>query len=63
MAKTLVIKGANFSANKVDTVELFARFYEEQLGKPLDDVQEGIVAGVVREVENDYASGGEGAAR
>lgn len=49
--------------DKVDALELFARFYEEQVGKPLDDVQEGIVAGVVREVENDYASGGEGAAR
>ena len=35
----------------MDTVELFAQFYEEQYGAPLDDIQKGIVGKVVRLVE------------
>ena len=37
---------------KIDTVELFARFYEEQLGKPLDDIQRDLVTKTVRQVED-----------
>lgn len=43
--------------DKVDTVELFARFYEEQLGKPLDEVQVDIVSKTVRAVKDAYAKG------
>ncbi len=34
--------------DKVDAADLFAQFYEEQVGKPLDEVQVGIVAKAVR---------------
>lgn len=36
--------------DKVDTVELFAQFYEEQLEQPLDEIQRDLVTSVVREV-------------
>ena len=52
--------------DRVDTVELFAQFYEEQLEKPLDDIQHTIVSKVVRSVEDSLARGskdGEGGAR
>ena len=49
--------------DKVDAIELFAQFYEEQVGKPLDDAQQGIVEKVVRSVEGDFAASGEGGAR
>ena len=52
--------------DRVDTVELFAQFYEEQLEKPLDDIQHTIVSNVVRSVEDSLARGskdGEGGAR
>ena len=52
--------------DRVDTVELFAQFYEEQLEKPLDDIQHTIVSKVVRSVEVSLARGskdGEGGAR
>jgi len=39
--------------DKVDTVELFARFYEEQLGVPPDEIQHDIVSKVVRAVESE----------
>ena len=49
--------------DEVDAIQLFAQFYEEQVGKPLDEIQEGIVADIVRDVESAYATGVEGAAR
>lgn len=47
--------------DKVDAVDLFARFYEEQVGKPLDDIQHDIVAQVVRDVDAASAAGKGGA--
>ena len=52
--------------DKVDTLELFARFYEEQVGKPMDDLQRDIVARAIRSVTADHVRGdaaGEGGAR
>ena len=68
MAKAAQLKRvrAAVDPDQLDTVELFARFYEEQMEKPLDDVQHGIVAKVVRTVEQACArgaDGGEGGAR
>ena len=39
------------------TVELFARFYEEQVGKPMDEAQEEIAARVIRAAEESHARG------
>lgn len=58
--------------DKVDAVELFARFYEEQVGSELDEEQHTLVARVVREAQEHWARGtsraesataGEGGAR
>ena len=52
--------------DKIDTVELFARFYEEQTGKEMDEIQRGIVAKAVNAVKASApgdADGGEGGAR
>lgn len=46
--------------DKMDTVELFGQFYEEQLGKPLDEVQRDIVSATVRSVESAHARGSKG---
>ena len=40
---------------QLDTVELFARFFEEQAGKPMDEAQRKIVADVVREAQEEAA--------
>ena len=53
---------AAIDPDKVDTVELFGRFYEEQLEKAMDDVQHEIVAKVVRTAEEEYARGLDGEA-
>ena len=42
------LKRAVVDPDKIDTVELFAQFYEEQLERPLDDEQREIVSKVVR---------------
>ena len=47
--------------DKVDTLELFARFYEEQAGKPMDDLQHEIVAKAIRSVQSDDRARDEGA--
>jgi hypothetical protein len=39
--------------DKLDTVELFAQFYEEQIGKPLDDIQLSLVKATVTTIESD----------
>ena len=52
--------------DKVDTVELFAGFYEEQLGAAMDEEQRALVQKVVHAVEQRHArgeDGGEGGAR
>ena len=51
--------------DKVDTVELFERFYEEQVEKPVDDVQHEIVSKVVSAAEEASSRGldGKGNAR
>ena len=51
--------------DKVDMAELFARFYEEQTGRALDDEQTRIVADAVQAVQAGRAQddGGEGGAR
>lgn len=49
--------------DKLDTIDLFSTFYEEQLGKPLDDVQLSLVKKVVRAVEGTRPSDGEGGDR
>ena len=36
---------------KLDTVQLFATFYEEQAGEPMDDQQKQLVASLVRQIE------------
>ena len=41
--------------DEVDTVQLFAQFYEEQLGQPLDDIQKDLVTKTVRQVEEAHA--------
>lgn len=46
--------------DKADTVELFAGFYEEQAGKPMDEVQSDVVARTVRAVEGGRAAGAAG---
>lgn len=46
--------------DEIDMVELFARFYEEQAGSPMDDMQESIVSRIARKVEEEYARGGDG---
>lgn len=43
--------------DKVDMVELFARFYEEQVGKPLDEVQSAIIEDASRKVDSAIARG------
>jgi len=47
--------------DKVDTLELFARFYEEQAGKPMDGLQREIVAKAIRSVQSDDRARDEGA--
>ena len=37
--------------DKLDTVQLFARFYEEQAGEPMDEEQRSFVQAAVRAVE------------
>ena len=37
--------------DKLDTVQLFARFYEEQTGEPMDEEQRSFVQAAVRAVE------------
>ena len=57
---------ATLDPDKVDTVELFARFYEEQLQTPMDEKQRAIVSRIVRAAEGERARGtdaGEGGAR
>ena len=49
--------------DKLDTVDLFSTFYEEQLGRPLDDVQLSLVKKVVRAVEGARPSDEEGGDR
>ena len=46
--------------DKLDTVELFAGFYEEQVGAPLDDVQESFVRKTVNSVQEHHAKGADG---
>ncbi|MBO4365754.1 MAG: exonuclease SbcCD subunit D [Eggerthellaceae bacterium] len=41
--------------DELDTVQLFGQFFEEQVGKPLDEVQHGIVTQAVAAVERAYA--------
>ena len=47
--------------DKLDTAELFARFYEEQTGNPMDELQAEIVAKAVRAVEAAHGRGSDGA--
>ena len=47
--------------DEIDTVELFAKFYEEQAGKPMDEAQNDIVARFAHEVEQAFAQGGSNA--
>ena len=47
--------------DKLDTAELFARFYEEQVGNPMDELQAEIVAKAVRTVEAALGRGADGA--
>lgn len=52
--------------DKLDTVELFAGFFEEQVGKPMDELQDEFMKKTVRAVEGAHARGsddGEGGAR
>lgn len=52
--------------DKLDTVELFAGFYEEQVGAPMDEQQDAFLRKIVRDVEERHAKGegaGEGGAR
>lgn len=42
---------------KVDTVQLFAQFYEEQVGESLDEVQGSIVESAVRKIEEAHVRG------
>ena len=37
--------------DKIDTVDLFAKFYEEQVGKPMDEIQSALVAKHVRDIK------------
>ena len=46
--------------DKMDAVELFEKFYEEQMGGPVDDVQHGIVEKVVRAAQEADAKGEDG---
>ena len=46
--------------DKVDMVDLFAQFYEEQVERPMDDVQRSMVAKAARDVKGAVAHGGEG---
>ena len=43
--------------DEVDTLTLFAQFYEEQKGNALDDVQERIVENAIREIQEASARG------
>ena len=52
--------------DELDTVQLFERFFEEQVGKPLDEVQRGIVTKAVVAVEgarSDHGANGKGKSR
>ena len=51
--------------DEIDTVELFEKFYEEQVEKPVDDVQHEIVTKLVRAAEEAGSRGldGKGSAR
>ena len=52
--------------DELDTIQLFERFFEEQIGKPLDEEQHDIVTQAVAAVERAYAGNGakgEGEAR
>ena len=46
--------------DEVGTVELFARFYEEQVGKPMDDIQESLVSEFAHRIEAGHSRGGDG---
>ena len=47
--------------DKIDIAELFARFYEEQVGNPMDELQAEIVAKAVHAVEAAHGRGSAGA--
>jgi hypothetical protein len=49
--------------DKVDAVELFARFYEEQVGNELDGEQRALVTRVVRQAQENWARGADRAGR
>lgn len=51
------VSKAAIDPERVDTVDLFAQFYEEQTETPLDDVQRDLVAKAVRAVEERCARG------
>ena len=56
---------AAVNPDEVDTVELFKKFYEEQVEKPADEVQERMVAKVVKIAKTAHSRGedGKGGAR
>ena len=48
---------AAIDPDAIDTFELFAQFYEEQVGEPMDEIQRDMAAQIIRSVEENHATG------
>ena len=48
---------AAIDPDAIDTFELFARFYEEQVGESMDEIQRDMAAQIIRSVEENHATG------